>query len=160
MEINEKLYVKAEDFFEQLAESIAYDITTSTGKKVRPKAISKGYSYSKKMKNKMGKNGEVKVTITDFEAPKIYAAKFESVQGTNYLSYSIENFGDSIGVTYSEGFDGKTASKSLNYKLMSFFYNRKSRKKASKLMRAMEHFIKEKEAATNEDVAIEEKTEE
>lgn len=158
MEINEKLYVKAEDFFEQLADSIAYDITNSTGKKVRPKAITKGYSYTKKMKNKMGKNGEVKVTITDFEAPKIYAAKFESVQGINYLSYAIESFPDSIGVTYSEGFEGKTTSKSLNYKLMSFFYNRKSKKKASKLLRAMEHYIKEKSLAS-EDAAIEEKTE-
>ena len=70
IKVEEKLYVNADVFFEKIAESVAYDVTASTGKKVRPKQIHKGYSYMKEMKNKMKREGKVKVTITDFEAPR------------------------------------------------------------------------------------------
>lgn len=161
MEVNEKLYVKADDLFNQMAESIAYDISNSTGKKVRAKNIKKGYSYTKRMKNKLGKKGDVKVTITDFEAPKKYAAKFESANGTNYLSYEIEDLGDSIGVTYREDFEGATRMKTWNNKFMSFFYNRGSKKKARRLLRAMEQYIvQQQESQTTKTEQIEEKTEE
>lgn len=163
MEVNEKLYVRADEFFAKMAESIAYDISESTGKKVRAKNISKGYTYTKKLKNKFGRKGDVKVTITDFEAPRKYAAKFDSVNGINYLSYEIEDLGDSIGVTYSESFKGATKMKSINYKFMSFFYNRGSKKKARRLLRAMEQYIRnEKETATQaeEPKNIEDKIEE
>lgn len=146
MEINEKLYVSADAFFDKLAESVAYDISSATGKKVRPKQVSKGYSYTKKLKNKVGRKGGVKVTITDFEAPKIYAAKFETNQGVNFISYKIEPMDNGIGVTYSEGFEGGSAAKTLNYKIMSFFYSRGSKKKAQRLLRAIEKFIKDEEA--------------
>lgn len=163
MEVNEKLYVKADEFFAKMAESIAYDISESTGKKVRAKNITKGYTYTKKLKNKMGRKGDVKVTITDYEAPRIYAAKFDSSNGINYLSYEVEDLGDCIGVTYSESFEGATKMKSLNYKFMSFFYNRGSKKKARRLLRAMEQYInneKETAAQAEEPKNIEDKTEE
>lgn len=107
IKVEEKLYVNADVFFEKIAESVAYDVTASTGKKVRPKQIHKGYSYMKEMKNKMKREGKVKVTITDFEAPRIYKAKFESSQGINTISYEIEQLDeDHIGVTYMEDFSG------------------------------------------------------
>ena len=90
IKVEEKLYVNADVFFDKIAESIAYDITASTGKNIRPKQIHKGFSYTKDMKNKMKREGKVKVTITDFEAPRIYKAKFESSQGINTISYEIE----------------------------------------------------------------------
>lgn len=160
MEINEKLYVDADEFFNKMAESIAYDISESTGKKVRTKQITKGYSYTKKLKNKMGRKGEVKVTITDFESPRIYAAKFDSINGINYLSYEIEKFDDAIGVTYREDFEGASISKKLNYKIMTFFYNRGSKKKARRLLRAMEQYIIQSRETSEEETAIEERTEE
>lgn len=146
MEVNEKLYVKAEDLFDQMAGSVAYDISNSTGKKVRAKNIKKGYTYTKRLKNKLGRKGEVKVTITEFEAPKKYAAEFESVNGINTLSYEITDLGDSIGVTYKEDFVGATKLKSLNNKMMTFFYNRGSKKKARRLLRAMEQYVLHQQA--------------
>ena len=53
IKVEEKLYVNADVFFDKIAESIAYDITASTGKNIRPKQIHKGFSYTKDMKNKM-----------------------------------------------------------------------------------------------------------
>ena len=153
IKVEEKLYVNADVFFDKIAESIAYDITASTGKNVRPKQIHKGFSYTKDMKNKMKRAGRVKVTITDFEAPRIYKAKFESSQGINTISYEIEQLDeDHIGVTYMEDFSGASGAKSVNFKIMSFFYNRGAKKKAVKLLRNMESYIqneaKEKSEAT------------
>lgn len=154
IKVEEKLYVSAEDFFDKIGESIAYDITSSTGKKVRPKQISKGYSYTKNLKNKVKREGSVKVTITEYEPCTRYAAKFDSSQGVNTISYEIEKLDDAhIGVTYTEDFIGASGAKSINFKIMSMFYNRSAKKKAVKLLRNMESFIqnekKEKENAAS-----------
>lgn len=142
IKVEEKLNVTADAFFEKIAESIAYDITSSTGKNIRPKQLRKGYSYTKEMKNKMRQEGKVKVTITDYEVPRIYAAKFESSQGTNTISYEVEVLDEEhIGVTYIEDFFGVTQTKSTNFKLMSAFYKRSGRKKAVTLLRSIETCI-------------------
>lgn len=145
MEINEKLYISAEEFFDAIAESVAYDISESTGKKVRPKQIKKGFTYSKKLKTKIGKKGTTKITITQFEAPICYSAEFISSQGTNEMSYHIEPLEDgSIGVHYEENFKGSSKLKELNFKLVSIFYNRSAKKRAKRLLRSIEQFVIEK----------------
>lgn len=164
MEVCEKLYVGASEFWEVLQTSLAYDITQATGKNVRPKQIKKGYSYTKTLKNKTGRKGTVKVTITEFEEPVKYEAKFESTQGVNYIAYEIEQLdADHIGVTYREGFDGASGTKAVNFKIMSFFYNRGAKKKATKLLRAIEKSIldqkKENEKIENKEEAIPEQEE-
>lgn len=153
MQINECLHVGADAFFDQITKEVIYDIHTSTNKTVREKQIKKGYSYMKKMKNKIGRSGEVKVTITDFERPHIYAAKFESATGTNFMSYEIEQLDDpaTIGVTYTEDFEGMNTSKSLNHKVTMFFYRRKSEKNAKKRLRKMEAYLKQQVQQERED---------
>jgi len=51
-----------------------------------------------------------------------------------------------------EDFSGASGAKSVNFKIMSFFYNRGAKKKAVKLLRNMESYIqnevKEKSEAT------------
>lgn len=156
MEVSEKLYVTAEEFWNTLENSLAYDITQATGKNVRPKQIKKGYSYTKTLKNKVSRKGGVKITITDFDQPKKYAAQFESAQGVNTISYEIEQLDDEhIGVTYREGFDGASGAKSANFKFMSFFYNRGAKKKATRLLRAIEKSILDQKANGNKDASQE-----
>lgn len=144
VEVNEKLYVTAEDFFTQLAESIAYDVSESTGKKIRPKQLHKGYSYHKTMKNKVGRKGSVKVVITEFDYPLSYSAEFHSVNGVNKMGYHIEKLEDGfIGVSYMEDFEGKTKSQDLNFRFMNVFYKKRAQKRARKMLRAIEAYIQE-----------------
>lgn len=144
VEVNEKLYVSAEDFFNSIAESVAYDISESTGKKIRPKQIKKSYQYTKVMKNKVKRKGNVAVTITEWNPPFAYSADFKSFTGTNKLSYHIENLeGDYIGVTYMEDFVGASKTKDLNFKLVSVFYKKKAQKRAIRLLRAIEKYVQE-----------------
>lgn len=160
MQVSEKLYVSAQEFWNTLENSLAYDITQATGKNVRAKQIKKGYSYTKTLKNKVSRKGGVKITITDFDEPKKYAAKFESGQGVNTISYEIEQLDeDHIGVTYSEGFEGASGAKSANFKFMSFFYNKGAKKKATRLLRAIEKSILDQKANAKEN-ADQEKIEE
>ena len=55
MEIREKLRVTAEEFFSQMMVSVLYDIKSATGRDVKREQIHKGYHYTKKMKNKVGR---------------------------------------------------------------------------------------------------------
>lgn len=144
VEVNEKLYVSAEAFFTQIAESVAYDICEATGKKVRPKQLHKGYTYHKKLKNKVGRKGDVKVVITDFTVPSSYCAEFHSYGGVNKLGYRIEKIDtDCIGVTYMEDFVGNTKMANMNFKIMNAIYKKRAKKKAIRMLRGMEEYIQE-----------------
>ena len=144
VEVQEKLYVSAEDFFNCVAESVAYDIADITGKKTRVNQIHKGFTYTKVMKNKVKRKGNVKVTITKWNPPYEYSATFDSITGQNSLSYKVEDLEDGyIGVSYTEDFIGTTKGKDLNFKLVNVFYKRKAKKRAVRLLRAIEKYVQE-----------------
>ncbi|MEG0328876.1 MAG: DUF3284 domain-containing protein [Longicatena sp.] len=160
VEVNEKLYVSADAFFNSIAESVAYDISDSTGKKIRPKQIKKGYSYTKVMKNKVKRKGDVSITISKWNPPYAYAAEFSSLTGVNYLSYEIEDLeGGYIGVTYREDFKGVSKSKDLNFKLVNVFFKKKAKRRAIKLLRAIEKYAQEEQVKkdTKEEATIDTK---
>ena len=70
---------------------------------------------------------------------------------------------DHIGVTYREGFDAATGTKAVNFKIMSFFYNRGAKKKANKIVachwRKHTWSKKENEKIENKEEAIPEQEE-
>lgn len=141
VEVKERLHVDINEFFKQLEISIAYDIEKATGKKVKPY---KGYKYKKVMKNKVGRKGDVEVIITELNAPKCYSASFKSINGINKISYIIEEVGEyCIDVTYREEFEGSSKTINTNFKLMQFFYKRRAKKRASRILRAIENYIKQ-----------------
>ena len=145
MEVNQKLNVGAKEFFDTLASSVAYDISQSTGKTVTPDQIYSGYCYKKKMKNKMGQESYVNVMVKQFVSPSRYEAKFSSSQGANSIFYEIEDDKDgNIVVHYREGFEGESIFSSLNYKIVSWFYQRSSRKRVSRMLLSMESVIRTK----------------
>ena len=139
IEVKERLYVQPEDFFQKIEESIVYDIEQSVGKKIKPY---KGYKYKKKMKSKVGKKGNVEILITEFKYPSNYSAEFKSLTGVNKISYAIDKIEDyCIEVTYNESFEGKSKSYNLNFKLMNFFYKRKAKKRAHRMLKAIESYL-------------------
>ncbi|MDR1550654.1 MAG: DUF3284 domain-containing protein [Hungatella sp.] len=143
MEVNQRLNVEAKEFFDALASSVAYDISQATGKKVNPDQIYSGFRYEKKMKNKIGRENHVDVVIRQFVFPSCYEAKFRTSQGTNFIFYEIQDSRDgNIVVHYREGFEGESTSNSLNYKLVSWFYQKASKKRISRMLTSMENFIK------------------
>ncbi|BAK81410.1 DUF3284 domain-containing protein [Candidatus Arthromitus sp. SFB-rat-Yit] len=143
IEIKERLNVSAKDFFSKIEESVIYDIEQSMGKKMVVSDIRNGFKYTKNLKNKLGGRGEVEVVITHFASPKMYSANFKSASGVNTICYIIDEIDDeNIDVIYKEEFVGKTGTANLNFKIMNFFYKKRSRKRASKRIRYIESYIK------------------
>lgn len=142
MEVNQRLNVEAKEFFNVLASLAAYDISRSTGKKLNPDQLYSGFHYKKKIKNKMGQEGNVDMVINQFATPGCYEASFRTSQGSNVILYEIEDSNDgSIMVHYREGFEGENTSCSVNHKIVSWFYQKASEKRISRMLSAMERFI-------------------
>lgn len=143
IEVKERLNVSARDFFSKIEESVIYDIEQSTGKKLVVRDIYNGFKYKKNLKNKLGRRGEVDVIITHFVSPRLYSASFKSAMGVNTICYNIEEVDDeNIDVIYKEEFIGKTNTADLNFKVMNFFYKKRSKKRAIRLIRSIEAYIK------------------
>lgn len=142
MELKQNLQLGAKEFFDAIAKSVSYDVSQAVGKTVKPEQLYSGFRYTKKMKNKVGRSGDVQVIIKQFNAPVNYEAVFRSAQGENFVSYHIEELqGGSIMVHYEEGYEGDSTAKSLNYKLMSKLYDRKARKRVTQMLKSMEQYI-------------------
>lgn len=142
MQVVRTLNVNANDFFDKIEESLIYEISNCTGKDVKASQIQKGFSYTKKMSNRLGREGNAKVTIVEFERPTIYKVRFKSKQGYNYLAYKIKPIADrEIEVTYEEDFDAATKSKKWNFNIMQWFYKRGNLKKINRLLDSMENYI-------------------
>lgn len=142
MQINVELYATKEEFFNFLTLSILQDIKQSTNKDLTKKDIVKDYSYRKKLKNKLGREGDVKVTIEEFRENEKYTARFKSNQGENMISYDLSNIDDKkINVNYVEEYVGADKLKGLNYKVINFFYQKKAEKKARNMIKQIEYYI-------------------
>lgn len=141
MQVLVKLKVTPEEFFDVLIPSILEDIKESTGKSVKRKDIEGGYKYSKTMKNKLGKGGNVKVEITHFTYPEIYTVNFISAQGTTKLHYDVERLEDGCGVDYQETFESNSKLKSANHKVLEKFMYKKLNKRANTLLANIEKHI-------------------
>lgn len=145
IEVKEQLYVRSDEFFKLLCNSLIQEINNDCGKKVRFKDLKKGFTYKKVMKNKLGQSATVKVKFTDFKLNEVYAAEFDNGSSKTLISYRIEELDDdSIGVTYHEEFNSDSTLKNLNQKFMEFLlYRRKAKKRATNLLRSMEKYILE-----------------
>ena len=74
--VKETLGVSADSFFQQILTSAIYDIKQAADKNLTEQQLHKGYQYTKKMRSKLGSSGDVKVKITELDAPRVYAAEF------------------------------------------------------------------------------------
>lgn len=107
----------------------------------------------------MGKEASVKVTISKFEYPVVYEAKFESASGNNMMRYEIERLEqDHSGLAYIEDFEGSGKMAAMNGWLVGLVYNHKAKKDIKKRLRAMEKNIIENRAM-DDDSFLEEETE-
>nr|WP_300002023.1 DUF3284 domain-containing protein [Tissierella sp.] len=142
MQTDLKLDVSKEEFFDFLSASIIGDIKQSTGEELLKEDIAENYTYEKNIKNKMGRAGDVKVTIVDFKPFEKYRAKFTSFQGDNIIAYEIEELkDDQIHVTYSEDYIAADKMKALNFKLVNSLYKKRALSKSETILKNIESYI-------------------
>ena len=142
MQTNLNLDVSKEEFFNFLSTSIIQDIETSTGIKIEKEDIVPNYTYDKTIKNKMGRAGDVKVTIVDYKPFEKYTAKFTSYQGENSISYYIEELKeDRINATYTEEYIAADKIKALNFKMINSLYKKRAISKSETILKNIENYI-------------------
>ena len=148
--VTHKMNTTADRFYDLLIGSVKHDIELKTGEPIELKDIKSGYEYKKTLTNKLGKERKATTTLLKIEPPRCYEAQFETVRGgVNTISYNIEDLDDGlIEVTYNESFDTTSSALALNFKIMSFFYKRSTRKRMSHLLKQMDLHLQ----ATKDDV--------
>lgn len=141
MIINKTLEVSINELDGFIKAMVKQDIENTTGKKVKQEDISRGYKYTKKIPNKMGKDTSTTTKIRELSTGK-YEAVFETTQGINMISYTYHALDDNrIELVYEETFDADSKAKDINFKAMSFLYKRSSNKKANLMLAKIENHI-------------------
>lgn len=149
MEINVKLEISAEEFFDAIAEALVYDIQQASGKHVRAKNIKRGMSYTKKA----NKRQSYQVTITAYDYPKCYESRIDSAGGTNLMRYEVEPLEDGIGVTYTEELI-KTNGKSGDSGLSALFAKTAGvRRTKKRLLNIQSYVLQQRQKAEEADQA-------
>lgn len=144
MIVKKQLNVTLDEFYEFIQEMILQDIKEATGKTVEIHDIHQGYKYKKQLTGRTGQVGHVKTEIKDFTRNS-YSAIFRSAQGFNTISYTYQPTSDSaIELTYEEEFLSDSTLMNLNFKLMSFFFNRSNKKRIDMMLNQIEGIITEK----------------
>lgn len=146
MEVIEQLKVSKEQFFYQLLYSVQMEIENTTNSKISIKDIKKGYSYQKKMTTKVNTSGVVKVIIDDVIENEVYRMRVVTSRGDTITEYRIQEIEpNKIKVTYREEFISSSKYATWNYKLMSYPYVKRGKKKISAMLQAIEAYILESE---------------
>lgn len=145
MEIDLELEISKEEFFEFLYDSIIHDVEESTGKIISHEEVVEGFEYDKKLKTQVGRLGEASIILSEFKPYSKYVAEFRSNQGTNITSYEITSIEDQkISVKYIEEYIAADRMKSINFKLLNFFYKKKNIKTAENRLKNIEVYVKNK----------------
>ena len=149
MIINRTLDVSLNEMDSFVRQMVAQDIYHATGKKKKESDIKPGYTYSKKIKGRSGKEGKVSTCIDQLESGT-YKASFNSAQGINTLCYSYhENEEGKLELSYEETYDAKSKSKALNYQIMNFLYKHSNKRRINLTLAHIERLIQENRKPVN-----------
>jgi hypothetical protein len=127
-----------------LMDGFINDVAYATGKHLKARDITEGYTYNKRMHGKI-QSADVKVALTKLVKNEIYEASFYTRQGVNTLSYTLVPSDEhSFDLIYEETFAGSKASINMNHKLMSFLYSRGSKKRINKVLDKVQSLMDKK----------------
>ena len=140
--VSYQMNTTADRFYDLLMSSVKHDIEQKTGTSVDLKDLKTGYTYKTRLTNKLGKQGGAKAILTTIERPNCYEAQFETPRGINTISYHVKDLDHHlIEVTYSEYYASGSTAITLNFKIMSFFYKRSTRKRMLSLLKQMNQHL-------------------
>jgi hypothetical protein len=142
MKVEVKIKATADELYSLLMNSAKHDIEQATNQNISLEDLISGYTYEKKLTNKLGKQGSAIGTLTKVQKPYTYEAEFKSSRGINKLAYHLEPLDAGyLNVTYSEAYEPINKIADLNFKIMNFFYKKSTRKRMIRLIQMMEAHI-------------------
>lgn len=107
MQITRTLSITAEEFFDQIEQSILADIKGATGKDIS-RAKLNGFKYKKRARGG-GKGGTpMDVKVKHYRYPELYEVRFTYATGVNTLRYQVIEVGDgSLTIEYAEELEAR-----------------------------------------------------
>ena len=142
MEVKVKIKVTADKLYSLLMNSVKHDIERATGQGISLEELVSGYTYKKKLTNKLGKEANATGVLTKIEKPHTYEAEFTTNRGINKVAYHLKPREDGyLDVTYSELYKPSNKNMDINFKIVNFFYKKTTRKRMIRLIQAMESHI-------------------
>lgn len=128
--------------YEVLAESLYQEIKL-IHPKIKRADVKTGFTYKKVMTGKMKQEATTLVKIEELTLNQVYHASFKSDRGMTSIVYRLNGDDKECHVSYEETFTSDKMLTTLNYKLVSSFYKKSSRKKVIRLLRQIEAYIKQ-----------------
>lgn len=143
MEVEVKIKATAAEMFDLLMNSAKHDIEQATGEEILLDDLVSGYTYEKKLVNKLGSEGNATGTLAKIEKPHIYEAEFSTIRGVNKLSYELKPLEDGyLNVIYKEHYEPISKNAELNFKFTNFFYKNSVKKRMVRMIYMMEAHIR------------------
>lgn len=141
MELRVQLKVSANEVYDQLLNLITEDVKISTGKSVSVDKLQKDFSYKKSIKNQLGMEVPVKVTINELSRPTRYTASIKCKNETNTMDYLLCDKANGVEITFKESFKSTSILRNLNYFFASLVYSKRSKKKMRAQFAHLEQLI-------------------
>ena len=149
MEVEVKIKATADELFSLLMDSVKHDVEQATGQDISLEELVSGYTYKKKLTNKLGKEANATSVLTKIEKPHIYEAEFTSGRGVNRIAYQLDPIEDGyLNVIYREEYEPVNKTAEINFKVVNFFYKRSTRKRMTRLIHMMEAHIQNEKDGT------------
>ncbi|MGL5541514.1 MAG: DUF3284 domain-containing protein [Erysipelotrichaceae bacterium] len=142
MVIETTLNVPVHAFYALLVQSLYEDIKHHAPE-VTPQQLCAGFTYDKKLEGMMRQQSLTKATIVSLVENKEYIGSFESQKGVTTLAYQMDGNDNQTFLRYEETFVGHKGLTNANYKLVSNFYKRRTKKRMLQLFHNMEAYLLE-----------------
>ena len=144
MKVEVAIEATADELYSLLMTSVKHDIEQAINQEISLEELVSGYTYKKKLTNKLGNEANATGILTKIEKPHVYEAEFITGRGINRIAYHLEPLEDGyLNVTYSEAYEPVSKNAEVNFKIVNFFYKRSTKKRMIGLIRMMEAHIKQ-----------------
>ncbi|UQS81874.1 DUF3284 domain-containing protein [Bombilactobacillus folatiphilus] len=129
MEMKLDFEVPAPYLFEQLTNSILYDIEQQTGRKLRPRQLP-NFQFEKTFRNQA--HGQFK--ITDYRVPEIYAYQLRTSKNCYRVSYQLVSLSQTgVQLVYQETMDANSKTIAANNRLTQLIFGWQRKRRMRKM---------------------------
>lgn len=132
------------EVYDIVLDSLYYEVSQSSNKKINKSSLKKGFKHTKHLK-KRKTVVDYHYHLTELDTEKGYNMKVETNSGTITMGMRFE--ADDSGlceVCYYEDFKAKVEEHGILFKISDFFYQRKIKRRAKRMLREIDQVIKNK----------------
>lgn len=141
MEMSKQMDATIHEVYEVVLESLFQEVSQSSNKKIHKSVLKKGFHYTKRMK-KGKKYVEYRYFFKEFNEANGYQLEVKTNAGMIYMSMDWQELSEGgCLVTYREDFKADQELKGLMVRISDFFYQRKIKRHAKKMLDQMNRYI-------------------